>query len=341
MLKYWIARQMVKRTKKRQFPVDFLEQKHVDLSQPYPNDSSYFYGGDREGNAFITRMAFRGPNRTHEYWFDFFLKGKGFFGIRKDPGPDGQGFRMGNLIYEPIIIGSQWRVKFSGEVEDREGGVHSCDADLVFTGSHPVYDFARSSDHNQIARAIAAEAWTREFFHHMKDTHQVHYEQTGKFSGHIVLDGIRHNLDMMASRDHSFGSRNWLTWDRHYWITGISENGYHWTVTTIKWQFLGRLTAGFVVGPDGVADAIVECTDLATISREKLLPNQGIIDIHTRSGKHHRLEFWRDGEFPYLHDDKYMMREGIARYRFNGVEGLGMAEFGFHRDFYDLTAKKD
>ena len=63
MLKQFIARQMVKRTKRRQFPVEFLEQKHVDLSQPFPNDSSYFYGGDKEGNAFISRMAFRGPDR--------------------------------------------------------------------------------------------------------------------------------------------------------------------------------------------------------------------------------------------------------------------------------------
>lgn len=334
MIKYWIARRMVRRTKKRLFPAEYLERKHVDLSEPFPNDSSYFYGGDKTGNAFITRMAFRGPDRHHEYWLDFYLKGLGFFGLRQDPGPDGEGFRMGSLAYEPVETGHCWKVTFDGIVNDELNRTHTCLVNMLFTGSHPIYDFASSSDQRKIARAIAGEKWTKEFFHQMRDTHQVHYEQTGTFTGTIALDGDVHSLSMMASRDHSFGSRTWLTWDRHYWITGISDSGYHWTVTTIKWQFLGRLAAGFVIGPDGKPDAIVECTDLETVSKDQLLPNHGFIDILTRSGQSHRIEFWRNGEFPYLHDGKYHMREGIGRYKFDGSDGLGMVEFGFHADKY-------
>jgi len=327
---------MVRHTKNRQFPVNYLEQKHVDLREPYPNDSSYFYGSDKEGDAFITRMAFRGPNRLPEYWFDFFLKDYGFFGLKSSPGPEGEGFQQGSLKWEPIEVGKVWRITFNGIVHDSNGKAHACDVNLVFTGQHPVYDFAKSSDQQLIASAIAAEKWTKEFFFKMKDSHQVHYEQTGNFKGTIILDEKTFNLNMFASRDHSFGSRNWLTWDRHYWVTGISDNGFHWTVTTIKWEFLGRLTAGFITAPDGSTDAIVDCTDLETISREHLLPNHGFIDIHTRNGKTHKLEFWRNGEFPYLHDGKYMMREGIGTYKFDGVEGLGMVEFGFHSDKYKL-----
>ncbi len=336
MLKKLIARQMVKRTKSRQFPVDYLERKHVDQNEPYPNDSSYFYGGDKEGNAFITRMAFREPKRLNEFWFDFFLTGMGYFGLKSSPGPEGEGFQQGGLKWEPIETGKIWRVTYEGNVMDTDGKPHRCITNLVFTGDNPVYDFAKSSDQKMIANAIAAEKWNREFFFNLKDSHQVHYEQTGTFKGTIVLDGKTHNLSMMASRDHSFGSRNWLTWDRHYWITGISDNGFHWTVTTIKWQWLGRLTAGFITAPDGTTDAIVECTDLETVSKEQLLPDHGFIDILTRSGKNHKLEFWRNGEFPYLHDGKYMMKEGIGSYKFNGVDGLGMVEFGFHADMYKV-----
>ncbi|MCX6306655.1 MAG: hypothetical protein NT040_16945 [Bacteroidetes bacterium] len=334
MLKQLIARQMVKRTKSRQFPVDYLEQKHVDQAQPYPNDSSYFYGGDKQGNAFITRMAFREPKRANEYWFDFFLKDHGYFGLTSSPGPEGVGFQQGTLKWEAIETGKIWRVTFEGTVHDRGGKPHRCITNLVFTGDHPVYDFAKSSDHTAIASAIAAEKWTKQFFHAMKDTHQVHYEQTGRIKGSIILDGKTIQLDMTGSRDHSFGSRNWLTWDRHYWITGVSDAGIHWTVTTIKWQFLGRLTAGFITAADGTTDAIVACTDLETVSKEQLLPDHGIVDIKTRAGKTHRMEFWRHGEFPYLHDGKYMMREGIGTYKFDGVDGVGMVEFGFHSDKY-------
>jgi hypothetical protein len=336
MIKDFIARQMVKRTKSRQFPVDYLEQKHVDQNEPYPNDSSYFYGGDKDGNAFITRMAFREPGRLNEYWFDFFLKDHGYFGLKHSPGAEGTGFQQGSLKWEPIEIGKIWRVTYEGNVTDAQGKPHRCITNLVFTGEHPIYDFAKSSDQRMIAKAIAAEKWNKTFFFNLKDSHQVHYEQTGSFKGTIILDGKTFNINMMASRDHSFGSRNWLTWDRHYWITGISDNGFHWTVTTIKWQWLGRLTAGFITAPDGTTDAIVECTDLDTVSKEKLLPDHGIITIQTRSGKTHQLEFFRHGEFPYLHDGKYMMREGIGSYKFNGVDGLGMVEFGFHADRYNV-----
>lgn len=331
-----IAKQMVKRTKNRQFPVEFLEQKHVDLSQPYPNDSSYFYGGDKSGNAFIARMAFRGPKRQHEWWFDFFLKGKGFFGLKSDPGPDGEGFSMGNLKWTNTVVGKEWRITYEGPVTDEQGKSHQCITDLLFTGEHGIYDFAKSSDRNLIAKAIAGEKWNREFFFKMKDAEQTHYEQTGKFTGTITLDGEVHKLEMMASRDHSFGSRTWLTWDRHYWITGVSDAGIHWTVTTIKWSFLGRLTAGFVTHPNGSTDAITECTDLETVSREKLLPDHGIINITCRSGAKHKIEFRRNGHFPYLMDGKYQMREAIGTYKFDGTDGLGMVEFGFHIDKYNI-----
>ena len=334
MLKKIFARQMVKRTKCRRFSIHYLEEKHVDQSQPYPNDSSYFYGGDKNGNAFITRMAFRSPKRANEYWFDFFIKDYGFFGLTSSPGEEGPGFQQGLLRWEPIETGKIWRITFEGTVNDKQDKAHYCKVNMVFTGDHPVYDFAKSSDHRAIADAIAAEKWTRAFFHHMKDTHQVHYEQTGTFKGTIVLDEKTFALQMMASRDHSFGSRNWHTWDRHYWITGVSDAGVHWTVTTIKWQFLGRLTAGFITLADGSTDAIVDCTDLDTVSREKLLPEHGVIEIKTRNGKTHIMEFWRNGEFQYLHDEKYRMHEGIGTYKFDGVDGIGMVEFGFHADKY-------
>lgn len=334
MIKLILSRLMVRRTKKRLFPVEYLEQKHVDLNQPYPNDSSYFYGSDKSGNAFIARLAFRGPDRSPEYWFDFHLKDSGFFGLKTQPGPEMDGFRLGNLKWVPEETGKKWRITYQGEVTDQAGKKYNCSTNLLFTGEHPLYDYANSSDKEMIARAIASEKWTRAFFHNLKDTYQTHYEQTGTLAGTIELDGKKHELFLRASRDHSFGSRNWLSWDRHYWITGISDNGFHWTVTTIKWDFLGRLSAGFVTDPSGQTDAIIDCTNLETVSKNTLLPDHGIINIRCRSGADHTVEFSRHGHFPYLMDGKYQMREGIGTYKFNGTDGLGMVEFGFHADKY-------
>jgi hypothetical protein len=326
---------MVNRQRK-EFPVEYLEQKHVDLDLPFPNDSSFFYGGDKEGNAFICRMAFRGPGRKHEYWFDLFLKGQGFFGIREDPGPDGEGHQMGNLKWEPVEIGKKWRITYNGKLSDEHGNSHESKVDLTFTGEHPIYNFADSSDRNLIAKAIASEKWTKEFFFKLKELSQTHIEQTGNINGTIILDGKENIVSFRAMKDHTFGSRTWLTWDRHYWISGLADNGYQWTVTTIRYDFLGRLTAGFVIDPKGKVDAITDCTNLEEVSKDKLLPDHGIISLKMRSGKSHKMEFFRNGHFPYLMDDSYSMYEGIGSYKFDGSDGLGMIEFGFKKERYKI-----
>ena len=335
MFKRLIARQMVNRQRK-DFPVEYLEQKHLDLARSFPNDSSFFYGGDKEGNAFICRMAFRDPKRKHEYWFDFFLKGVGFFGIKDDPGADGEGFQMGNLKWEPIEIGKTWRISYKGILKDEEGKPHDSKVDLVFTGEHPIYNFSDSSDRNLIAKAIASEKWSKDFFLKLKELEQIHLEQTGNIKGALILDGKQYNIAFRAMKDHTFGSRTWLTWDRHYWISGLADNGYQWTVTTIRYDFLGRLTAGFVIDKNGTVDAIVECTNLEEISKEKLLPDHGFIDLVMRSGNTHKIEFFRNGHFPYLMDDSYSMYEAIGSYKFDGSDGLGMVEFGFKKERYKI-----
>jgi hypothetical protein len=48
------------------------------------------------------------------------------------------------------------------------------------------------------------------------------------------------------------------------------------------------------------------------------------------------MEFFRNGHFPYIMDQKYLMFEAIGTYKFDQVKGLGMVEFGFHSDKYSL-----
>jgi hypothetical protein len=107
-------------------------------------------------------------------------------------------------------------------------------------------------------------------------------------------------------------------------------------VTTIRFDFLGRLTAGFVVEPDGTIDAVIDCTDLESVSKDKILPDNAMIELKMRSGKTHTMEFFRNGHFPYIMDQKYLMFEAIGTYKFDQVKGLGMVEFGFHSDKYSL-----
>ena len=72
------------------------------------------------------------------------------------------------------------------------------------------------------------------------------------------------------------------------------------------------------------------------IHLKKTLPDNAMIELKMRSGKTHTMEFFRNGHFPYIMDQKYLMFEAIGTYKFDHVEGLGMVEFGFHSDKYSL-----
>jgi hypothetical protein len=333
-LKNRVALLMVGRQRSHDDAIETLEAKHIDPALPFTNDSSFFYGSDVQGNAFIARMAFRGPSRSLETWFDFYITGKGFVGIKGNPGSEGHGFSIGNLQWEPIIIGKEWLITYQGPMEDRDGNVYEAKVELVFSGNEKVYDFAQSSDRKAIAGAIAREKWTKEFFIRLKELSQVHYEQMGSLTGFITLNGKRHEFTFTALRDHSYGSRNWAQWDRHYWMSGVTEDGTSFTVTTIRYDFLGRLTAGFIVDGEGNVDSIAECTGLDEISKEVLWPENGTVVMKTISGRNIILDFHRHGHFPYFMDNIYHMLEGIGTYTFNGVPARGMIEFGFNSSLH-------
>jgi hypothetical protein len=334
MIKQALARILVSRQRSHEPAVEFLEQKHVDLAKPFPNDSSCFYGSDAAGNAFITRLAFRGPRRPPECWLDVKPAGRPKLGLPTNPGPERDGFTLGNLSFVCDAPGKQWRIRYQGPLADEAGTSREGSVELAFTGTHPIYDYAHSSDRRLIAAAIAREKWTRRFFLQLQDLGQTHYEQFGRLTGTVTFGDEKVELSLPAVRDHSFGSRDWTTWDRHYFISGVTADGHGFTAVAIRYDFCGPLYAGFTIAPDGTSDAIVECTRLEDLTVAQAWPQAGTIALKMRSGARHTVEFQRQGAFPYLMDGAYLMREGIGVYVFDGKPAWGLCEFGFKNEKY-------
>ncbi|MBI5545438.1 MAG: hypothetical protein HY901_16250 [Deltaproteobacteria bacterium] len=335
MLKHILANVIVRRSRKHEHPVEYLESKHVDVSNPFPNDSSCFYGGDEKSNAAIFRLAFRGPKRTPECWMDVRLAGKPIFGLPANPGPEREGFVLGDYSFVCQQPGKVWRIAYQGPLTDEAGNLKQGAIDLTFSATHPLFDYAESTDKRMVAAAIAREKWSREFFVKLKDLSQVHYEQFGQLRGAVRFGEESATLDLLTTRDHSFGSRDWASWDRHYWLSGVTAGGQGFTAVAIRYDFCGPIYAGFVISPDGQSDAIVDCTRLEDISREKVWPQSGSIELRTRAGRRHTLEFARDGVFPYTGDGLYLMKEGIGRFRIDGAPAFGLCEFGFNKARYE------
>ncbi len=334
MIKQLLAQALVRRGKKHGLSPAALEQKHVDPAHPFPNDSTFFYGGDEAGNAAIFRLAFRGP-RAPECWLDVRLAGKGGFGLVANPGPEREGFVLGDVSFACLEPGKTWRLSYRGPLTDTEGNLGEGEVDLSFRATHPLFDYAESTDRTRVAEAIARERWSREFFLKLKDLGQVHYEQFGTLEGTVRFGEARTELRLLCTRDRSFGSRDWRSWDRHYWLSGVTADGHGFTAVAIRYDFCGPLYAGFTIAPDGSSDAIVDCTSLDELSRGGLWPERGALELRTRSGRTHRLEFERRGVFPYSGDGVYLMREGIGTYRYDGRTAIGLCEFGFAKARYE------
>ena len=49
-----------------------------------------------------------------------------------------------------------------------------------------------------VARAMAREPWSREYFDRLKAAHQNHYEQFGDVRGVIEVDGEEYQLDVQV-----------------------------------------------------------------------------------------------------------------------------------------------
>jgi hypothetical protein len=335
MLKQALARLLVRRTRRHPFTTAELESKHVDLANPCPNDSSCFYGGDEAGDAAIFRLAFRGPRRQPECWLDVQLAGEPMFGLPANPGPERDGFGLGDFSFVCEEPGKAWTIAYRGPLNDAKGVLKDGAIDLAFCATHPLFDYAESTDRRMVAEAIAREKWSRGFFVKLRDLGQVHYEQFGLLKGTVRFGERTATLDLLTTRDHSFGSRDWASWDRHYWLSGVTRDGHGFTAVAIRYDFCGPIYAGFTIAPDGTSDAIVSCTGLEEVSKDQLWPAKGAIQLRTRSGMRHLLEFERLGVFPYVGDGVYLMKEGMGRYRYDGIPASGLCEFGFSKARYE------
>lgn len=77
-----------------------------------------------------------------------------------------------------------------------------------------------------IARAIAKEPWTKEYFEMMKTAHQSRYEQMGEAIVKVEIDGGKYEFTTQSFRDHGYGAkRDWSLMHRYAFFHIFLDNG--------------------------------------------------------------------------------------------------------------------
>ncbi len=205
------------------------------------------------------------------------------------------------------------------------------------TSAFPIFHFTNDMGPAPMARAMAAERWSKEFFLTLRGMHQHHYEQGGDLTGSLSVDGETRALTMKYIRDHSFGPRSWDSLDRHVWLCLCLDDGSFVNLSLPEYPFI-RITAGFYAR-DGRYTPVVGSTPFAGIAPGAPPPASFRFNLDLADGRRLAASCVRGPEFRWLMDDVYRVCEWVSAFTLDGVPGRGICEFGYNvrRFDYDIN----
>ncbi|XP_022918645.2 uncharacterized protein [Onthophagus taurus] len=128
-------------------------------------------------------------------------------------------------VIEPMKI---WKIKYNGKMKSADNRSKWYNVKIVgeFVSKLPPYNVDVDMDPFMMAKALAVEPWSRDFFRTLNETHQMHYEQFGDMLTEVEIDGKPFNLKINVCRDHSFASkREWRIFHRYALHFITVENG--------------------------------------------------------------------------------------------------------------------
>ncbi|XP_060528430.1 uncharacterized protein LOC132703289 isoform X2 [Cylas formicarius] len=220
-------------------------------------DAVNFNGANKNGDYFIFATA-RRKNRLIDGLF--FLKvansNMGVLTIPKIPDTtlfndgDEDKYEAEGIQISCVEPMKKWKLTYAGVMKNFENPDQQSNVtlDAVWTSEQPCFNFDKDMDAWDMAKAIAYERWSRNYFANLEKNHQVHYEQFGTLKAHITINGSKYNIEVDALRDHSVATkREWAQFRRYGMHFFSAENGDHFSVGSICLPIsFSRLNVGFV-----------------------------------------------------------------------------------------------
>jgi hypothetical protein len=341
-----IAGGMDKQKRANPFDIEYSDKHGLpEGADQFYNNSQYFSVHDlARRRTLLLRLAQRGGNYGDEVWF-VYREGDGpVYLAEKDLFSPGE---ITPLSVECITAGKEIRLKYQGNLKpgrlgskgyepDPDAPAIQADLDLRFYGTVPAFEFSRHMATEPVARALSREKFTKEFQAALAENHQVHYEQLGYVTGTVTLESRNIDFDRIpAFRDHSYGKRDWNYMDRHNWFSGVLENGDYFQSSMVRYPAIRELQTGFYISREGNQEGQPICLKSQT-SMDDLPLTGGALEAFSFSveyldGSTRKFECNLDFAMPFSHGGGlFVINEGVAEFRVNGIRGRGITEFGFN-----------
>ena len=333
-VKYALAKAMVRRSVSRSdFDAAAAERKlDVDRDLPEYNNSYYFACLAADRTAAILRLAGRG-NGAFELWFSLNLPGRGRLSVPVTLQNSVVSFEKSPLKIFCREPEKKFEISFDGTVNDEKGRPAKVAFKAELASAFPIFHFTNDMDPAPMARSIAAEKWTKEWFLTLRDMHQHHYEQGGDLTGTLSVDGKTRELDMKFFRDHSFGPRSWDAMNRHVWLCLCLDDGSFVNLSLPEYPFI-KISAGFHAR-DGRYTPVVKSTPMIQIAPGRKPAESFDFTLDLADGRHLAASCVRGPGFTWLMDDVYRVFEWVSAFTLDGVPGRGVCELGYNVNRFD------
>ncbi len=333
-IKYSLAKAMVRRSVSRSDfdPASAERNLDVDRSVPEYNNSYYFACLASDGTAAILRLAGRGTG-VFELWFSLNLPGRGRLSVPVELQDSVRSFEKSPLRIICREPEKKFELSFDGTVNDEKGKPAKVRFNAELTSAFPIFHFTNDMDPAPMARAMAAEKWTKEWFLTLQAMHQHHYEQGGDVTATLTVDGKTRKLGMKFFRDHSFGPRSWDAMDRHVWLCLCLDDGSFVNLSLPEYPFI-KIAAGFHAR-DGRYTSVAGSTPFAGIAPGIKPPASFNFNLDLSDGRHLRASCVKGPGFTWLMDDVYRVFEWVSAFTLDGVPGRGICEFGYNVRRFD------
>lgn len=257
---------------------------------------------------------------------------------------------VGELRYERVRPLWEWRIRFAGNMlrladpanlpsllgaTSPGSGVRLCaepslvavNLDLLFSGWSPCHDFKETNLRFFAERFVSRGSRLKDL-RAVRKVASEHYEQVGDVVGTIVLDSRTLDIRGSGHRDHSWGERDWKAPKRWTWLTAQFGREFAFNLSRVVIRSLDIFNG--YVSRQGKNYALRRAHLETEFKADGTTQRRVHIRLEDTSGWEADLEAEALTVVPLTlseGDHQTRVNEAFASYRWEGREGLGIAEY--------------
>jgi hypothetical protein len=305
---------------------------HENTGEPTFNESAYFNFYDpRTRLGGFVRIGNR-PNEGHaEMTVSLYLdSGSVAFMFWRAELQHSEHFEAAGLSFEFVKPFAEHRIAYDGTCCLLERPLELLDPRRAFA-ENPHVPVSIELRYEALSEAFGGEPRSAqpdrpEFF-------RGHFEQHGRATGRIVIDGATHELDGCGLRDRSWGPRRWQALERYRWLT-MSFGPDAGIAAALVTQRDGREVQGGHIYRAGEPNRALERVEIETDYADSGLHERVTAVLHSADGGEPERVVGRVLTMVPLRNRRQgvttRIAEGLTEWHWNGLTGYGWSEYLDH-----------